>query len=94
MVSFVCMWSDIVLFLVTVSTVFQFYGDFWFIHFRKQREVVHIDAWPINFFDTSAMWTSDDVTSQFLLQLSTVLLMVRDDVTRVSASSVSKHRNH
>ncbi|KAF0289247.1 Solute carrier family 12 member 9 [Amphibalanus amphitrite] len=42
----------------------------------KRREPVHIDAWPVNFFDTEAPCTSDDVTSQFLLQLSTVLLMV------------------
>ncbi|XP_043226380.1 solute carrier family 12 member 9-like [Amphibalanus amphitrite] len=41
----------------------------------KRREPVHIDAWPVNFFDTEAPCTSDDVTSQFLLQLSTVLLM-------------------
>ncbi|XP_037076364.1 solute carrier family 12 member 9-like [Pollicipes pollicipes] len=43
----------------------------------KHREVVHIDAWPVNFFDTSSTWTSDDVTSQFLLQVSTVLLMTQ-----------------
>lgn len=41
----------------------------------KNKEEVYVDAWPVNLFDTSCSWSADDVSSQFLLQLSTVILM-------------------